>query len=75
MMFQQILFCKSLMGYFEVQYKLNFRDFSNAGTSKICVFRVFTYTKLENSDPENSDFSKPDQNSVKRYKLKEKTYF
>ena len=38
-------------------------------------FSVFTYTKLENSDLENSEFSKTSQNSIQRYKLKEKTYF
>ena len=38
-------------------------------------FSVFTYTKLENSDLENSDFSKTSQNSLQRYKLKEETYF
>ena len=38
-------------------------------------FSVFTYTKLENSDLENSDFSKTFQNSLQRYKLNEETYF
>ena len=38
-------------------------------------FSVFTHMKLENSDLENSDFSKTFQNSLQRYKLKEETYF
>ena len=37
-------------------------------------FSVFTYTKLENSDLEISDFSKTAQNSLKRYELEEETY-
>ena len=37
-------------------------------------FSVFTCTKLENSDLENSDFSNTFQNSLQRYKLKEETY-
>ena len=38
-------------------------------------FSVFTYTELENSDLENSVFSKTFQNSLQRFKLKEETYF
>ena len=39
-------------------------------------FSVFTYTKFENSDLENSDFSSVTaQNSLKRYRLKEETLF
>ena len=36
---------------------------------------VFTHTKLENFDLENSDFKKTSLNSLQRYKLKKKTYF
>ena len=38
-------------------------------------FSVFTYTELEKSDLENSDFSKTSQNSIQRYKLKENLTF
>ena len=37
--------------------------------------QVFAYMKLENSHIEISDLSKTGQNGLKRYKLKEKTYF
>ena len=38
-------------------------------------FSVFADKKLENPDLENSDFSKTGQNSLKRYKLEDETYF
>ena len=44
-------------------------------TFALSEFSDFTYTKLENSDLENSDFSKTSQNNLQRYKLKEQTYF
>ena len=40
----------------------------------LTVFSGFTCTKLENSNLENSDFSKTAQNCLKRNKLEEETY-
>ena len=38
-------------------------------------FFIFTYSKLENYDIENSDLRKTGPNSLKRYKLEEEFYF